>query len=103
MLPDRRCTIKFDYPELSAGRKTWWLVIDDGEVDLCAVDPGYDVDLYVRSSLRSMTSIWMGVSTLKTEIEAGNVTLTGDKAVARSMHGWLGLSVFAREKSRVAS
>jgi DNA-binding HxlR family transcriptional regulator len=44
MLPDRRCTIKFDYPELSAGRKTWWLVIDDGEVDLCAVDPGYDVD-----------------------------------------------------------
>ena len=102
-LPDRRCTVKFVYPELSAGRKSWWLVIEGGEVDLCSVDPGYDVDLYVRSSLRSMTAVWMGVSTLKAEIETGNIALTGDKAIARSMHGWLGLSPFAKEKSRVAS
>ena len=103
LLPDRRCTVRFVYPKLSTGRKLWWLVIDSGEVDLCSVDPGYEVDLYVRSSLRSMTAVWMGVSTLKAEIEAGNIALTGDKAVARSMHGWLGLSPFAKEKSRVAS
>ena len=24
-LPDRRCTVQFLYPELSAGRKLWWL------------------------------------------------------------------------------
>jgi DNA-binding HxlR family transcriptional regulator len=102
-LPDRRCTVKFVYPELSMGRKTWWLVIDDGNVDLCAVDPGYDIDLYVRSSLRSMTAVWMGYSTLKAEIDAGHIVLTGDKAVARSMHGWLGLSPLANEKSRLAS
>jgi DNA-binding HxlR family transcriptional regulator len=102
VIPDRRCTVKFVYPELSAGRKTWWLVIDGSEVDLCSVDPGYDIDLYVSSSLRSMTSVWMGISTLKAEIEAGNILLTGDQAVARSMHGWLGLSPFAKEK-RVAS
>ena len=102
-LPDRRCTVEFVYPELSAGRKTWWLVIDGGQVDLCSVDPGYEVDLYVRSSLRSMTSVWMGHSTLKAEIDAGNIVLTGDKAIARSMHGWLGLSPFAKEKHRVAS
>lgn len=98
-LPGRRCTLEFVYPELSAGRKLWWLVIDDGEVDLCSVDPGYDVDLYVRSSLRSMTAVWMGHSTLKAEIEAGNIELTGDKAIARSMHGWLGLSPFAKERA----
>ena len=102
-LPRRRCTVKFSYPELRAGQNTWWLVIEDGEVDLCSVDPGYDVELYVHSSLRSMTSVWMGHSTLKAEIEAGNIELTGDKAIARSMHGWLGLSPFAKEKSRIAS
>jgi DNA-binding HxlR family transcriptional regulator len=99
-LPERRCTINFLYPELGPGRKTWWLVIDDGQVDLCSVDPGHDVDLYVRSSLRSMTAVWMGISTLKAEIEAGNIILTGDTAIARSMHEWLGLSPFAKEKRR---
>jgi DNA-binding HxlR family transcriptional regulator len=103
LLPDRRCTVKFSYPELGGSRKSWWIVNEGGEVDLCSVDPGYDIDLYVSSSLHSMTAVWMGVSTLKAEIEAGNITLTGDKAVARSMQQWLGLSPFAAEKSRVAS
>jgi DNA-binding HxlR family transcriptional regulator len=102
-LPDRRCTINFLYPELGPGRKAWWLVIEDGQVDLCGFDPGHEVDLYVRSALRSMTAVWMGVSTLKAEIEAGNITLTGDKAIARSMHEWLGLSPFAKEKKSRAA
>jgi DNA-binding HxlR family transcriptional regulator len=101
--PDRKCTVKFTYPELSAARKSWWIVIDGGTVDLCSVDPGYDVDLYVHGPLRNMTAVWMGVSTLKAEVEAGNIALTGDKALARSMHRWLGLSPFAPEKSRLTS
>jgi DNA-binding HxlR family transcriptional regulator len=100
-LPDRRCTINFSYPELKS-QQSWWLVVD-GAVDLCGVDPGFDVDLYVRSSLRSMTAVWMGLSTLKVEIDAGRIELTGDKAIARSMQDWLGLSPFAKEERRVAS
>jgi DNA-binding HxlR family transcriptional regulator len=98
--PNRKCTVKFTYPELTPARGSWWIVVDDGAVDLCSVDPGYDVDLYVRATLRNMTSVWMGMSTLKAEIEAGKIELTGDKALARSMHNWLGLSPFAGEKSR---
>ena len=101
--PDRKCTVKFIYPELSAARKAWWIVIDGGAVDLCSVDPGYEVDLYVQGPLRNMTAVWMGIVTLKAEIEAGNITLTGDKALARSIHNWLGLSAFATEKNRRAS
>ena len=97
-LPDRRCTVEFIYPEVGSGRRYWWLVIEDGTVDLCGVDPGYDVDLHVRSSLRSMTAVWMGHSTLQREIDAGAIQLIGDKALARRMHEWLGLSSFAKEK-----
>ena len=77
-------------------------MIEDGKVDLCGVDPGYDVDLHVRSSLRSMTAAWMGHSTLQREIDAGAIELIGDRALARHMHEWLGLSSFAKEKQRVA-
>jgi DNA-binding HxlR family transcriptional regulator len=95
-LPPRRCTIKFTYPELSAARQCFWLVIDGGKVDLCSFDPGYEVDLYVQGSLYSMTAVWMGHSTLKSEVAAGNIELTGDKVIINSMSQWLGLSPLAK-------
>ena len=101
-LPSRRCTVKFKYPEVRAGQQLWWLVIDGGKVDLCSVDPGFEVDLDVRSSLRSMTAVWMGLTTLKAEMEAGNIEIDGDKLIARSMHSWLGLSPFAKVERPVA-
>jgi len=99
--PDRRCTVRFHYPDVTVGRNTFWMVVENGEVDLCSVDPGHDVDLFVTGSLRSMTSVWMGLSKLRSEIDDGHIALTGDKAVERSIHEGLGLSPFAKEKPRV--
>ena len=102
-LPPRRCTINFLYPDVQSGKQSWWLVVDDRTVDLCSTNPGFDIDLYVRSSLRSMTSVWMGMTTVQKEIAAGQIELVGDKALAKSMQKWLGLSPFAKEKSRVSA
>lgn len=95
-LPPRRYTIQFLYPELSAKQKCWWIVIENGKVDLCNFDPGYDVDLLVEAALRSMTAIWMGLSTIRQEVEAETLRLEGDKRLARDIQEWLGLSVFAK-------
>jgi DNA-binding HxlR family transcriptional regulator len=101
-LPPRKCTIQFQYPDLPASRQNYWLVIDGAVVDLCAFDPGFEVDLLVRSPLRTMTAIWMGIAKLRGEIDAGNLELDGDPSIADAMHKWLGLSPFAKETSRVA-
>lgn len=101
-LPPRRCTIQFCYPELAPSRRNWWLVVDGGSTDLCAVDPGFEIDLLVTSPLRTMTAVWMGMASLRHEIEAGRVRLDGDPAIARSIQHWLGLSVFASEPRRVS-
>jgi DNA-binding HxlR family transcriptional regulator len=102
-LPPRRCTINFLFPEVPSAKRSWWLVVDAGDVDLCSTNPGFDIDLHVKSSLRSMTAVWMGVSTVRKEIDAGQVELIGDQAIARSIQQWLGLSPFAKEKSRVSA
>ena len=102
-LPPKRCTINVIYPEVPPAKRSWWLVVDEGKVDLCSTNPGFEVDLYVRSSLRSMTSIWMGLSNVQSEIEAGQIELIGDKGLAQSMQQWLGLSPFAKEKKRAAA
>jgi len=100
-LPPRRCTIQFQYPEVPPSRQNWWLVVEAGNVDLCGLDPGYEVDLFVTGSLRSMTAIWMGLSAVRNEVEAGRLELIGDPKIARAMQQWLGLSTFASEHRRV--
>jgi DNA-binding HxlR family transcriptional regulator len=99
-LPPRRCTINFKFPEVTAAKQNYWLVIDEGKVDLCSTDPGFEIDLFVNSSLKSMTSVWMGHTTIRHEIDARQIELIGDKTIAQSMQRWLGLSPFAKEKPR---
>lgn len=101
-LPPRRCTIQFLYPELQSTHRNYWLVVESGDVDLCQTDPGFDIDLLVTSSLKTMTAIWMGLVRLDAEVRAGHVQLEGDPAIRRAMQQWLKLSVFAPVERRVA-
>jgi hypothetical protein len=50
-----------------------------------------------------MTAIWMGVTTVKKEVDCGALDIQGDRAIASAMQEWLGLSPFAKEKSRLAA
>jgi DNA-binding HxlR family transcriptional regulator len=101
-LPKRRTTIQFMYHGLPASKRNWWLVVEPrGEVDLCSIDPGFDVDLYVSTDLRTMTAIWMGLTTV--ERERDKIALTGARDISRSMQTWLGLSPFAVEPKRVSA
>ncbi len=98
-LPKQRTVVQFNYPELAASKRDWWLVIEpQGAVDLCWSDPGFEVDLYVTTDLRTMTAIWMGLTTVAKE--RGRFLMEGNKQIARTMQSWLGLSPFAVETKR---
>lgn len=98
-LPSRRSVIQFLYPALPAAQRRFWLVVDpDDGVDLCKIDPGFEIDLYVSVDLRTMTAIWMGVDTVRAAVASRRMILTGDRQLASSMQTWLGLSPFAKER-----
>jgi DNA-binding HxlR family transcriptional regulator len=98
-MPKKRSVIQFRYPELAAAKRSYWVVIEPGEpVDLCSVDMGFDVDLYVTTDLRTMTAIWMGVDTVTAATAQGRMVQTGDRQLATQMQTWLGLSPFAKER-----
>ncbi|MFL6818152.1 MAG: winged helix-turn-helix transcriptional regulator [Bradyrhizobium sp.] len=98
-MPPARSVIEFVYPELPATQRRWWLIVDpETGVDLCSVDPGFDVDLYVSVDLRTMTAIWMGLDTVRTAVANRRMTLTGKRQLATAMQTWLGLSPFAKER-----
>ena len=96
-----RTVVQFLYPELPPTKSRWWLIIEpEGDVDLCWSDPGFDIDLYATTDLRTMTAIWMGLGTI--ESERDRMELLGDRNVAETMQVWLGLSPFAKQKKLVA-
>lgn len=98
-IPERHCVIQFLYRDLPAKSRRYWLVVTpERAVDLCLIDPGFDVDLYVTTDLRTMTATWMGLMSLTQAQEDGSLELTGDKRLADSMPHWLNLSLFAGQK-----
>jgi hypothetical protein len=64
-------------------------------VDLCLLDPGHDVDLFIRADLKAMTSAWMGWSTLRSEIDANSLVLIGDRKLIAMLDTWMVRSSYA--------
>ena len=102
-MPDRKSNIQFIFTDLPAARRNWWLLVEPGkDADLCSVDPGFDVDLYLSTDLRAMTEIWMGYTTLARAKDAGRLSVTGDRKLETSLKTWLRLSAFAKIEKLVA-
>jgi DNA-binding HxlR family transcriptional regulator len=100
LFPAGRSTVQFSYPEMEESHRDYWLVVTDGAVEVCWVDPGYDVDLWVCCPLKVMTSIWMGYTSLEAEIASGALEVDGDRSLAQTMPAWLGLSPFAAPRGK---
>lgn len=88
-LAERRTVIEFWIRDAPPRRTTYWLVVD-GEVDLCVVDPGQDVDLRVNADLRALTEVWMGDRTMQDARAAGTIEVLGPPALSRRFPAWLG-------------
>lgn len=100
-LPDKRTVVQFVYHDLPSTKRDWWLVIEPaGDVDLCWADPGFEIDLYVSTDLRTMTAIWMGVTDISSELD--RIEFSGSSDLSSTIQTWLGLSPFAVQKKFVA-
>lgn len=53
-LPPGRTVVQFDYSDAPPELRRWWLLIEDDDVDLCQSDPGFEVDLYIATTVRVM-------------------------------------------------
>ena len=102
-MPHRRNTIEVIFSDLKKAQRNWWLIVQPGqEVDLCSVDPGFDVDLYLSTDLRTMTEIWMGYTTIVRAKEQGRLNLTGNRQLEVAVGSWLALSPFAKVEKLAA-
>lgn len=102
-MPRRRSTIQIIYRDLPAAQRNWWLIVEpERDIDLCSVEPGFDVDLYITTDLRTMTEVWMGYSPLQEAIDSEAIVLAGDRDLEETFQIWLGASTYASIEKCVA-
>jgi DNA-binding HxlR family transcriptional regulator len=88
-LPPRRTVIHFRFSGAPAKLRNFWLVFP--EADLCLTDPGFGVDLTVRSDAKVLTAVWVGDRALTSALRSGAIELEGPKQLVRSFPKWFGL------------
>lgn len=94
-LPESRVVVYFNYRDAPKGKRSWWLVLEQREPDLCLTDPGFGVDLTVRTDAVTMAGVWMGDLNLAGAIKSRRIVLEGPRHLKRAFPDWLKLSLFA--------
>lgn len=95
-MPDQQVIVRFTFDDAEPHERDWWLVLGPApESDVCRTDRGFEVDLYLRSTVRAFTEVWMGSVGLNEALRGDRVRLTGPAELQRRLHDWLGLNQFA--------
>lgn len=95
-LPEERVTVRFDYRGVPARqRKTFWLVLQRSDVDVCTKDPGFEVELFIDAELSAFTRVWLGDQTFAQAQLSGSIRLSGERRWTRAFPSWLLLSSLA--------
>jgi DNA-binding HxlR family transcriptional regulator len=93
--PRARTTLAFHLDGVAPKASRWWLVVSDGEADVCDFDPGFEVAGTIQTSLRALTRIWRGdVSWSHAQLD-GSVTVSGPADVRRAIPSWICQSTLA--------
>lgn len=87
-VPDSRVVVHFVFTGAPRGSRRWWLVITADEVDVCDVDPGFEVSVTVTAGLRALTEIWRGERGWPDALRNGAVAVDGPVVLRRSLPDW---------------
>ncbi|MEZ5237423.1 MAG: helix-turn-helix domain-containing protein [Microthrixaceae bacterium] len=80
-----RTVVELHFPDATAGFRRWWLVLGPEGVDVCEADPGFEVDVWVESSLRTFVRAWRGDLEWSDALGPEGVEMRGNPQVRRQL------------------
>lgn len=98
-LPHDRVVIQFDHT--APKRCSFWIVIEQGAASVCLHDPGYEVDAAVTCTTPALGRVFSGVDTWREAVDAGDLQVTGPRALVAAMPRWFLWSPWADDMRSV--
>ena len=93
-----RTVLLFEFGDYTSKYRRWWLVIKQGDVDVCLKDPGHQIELHIFTDVKTLTGIWMGDLSLGQALRERLLTVTGKDDLKKGMPVWLGTNYYADVK-----
>jgi DNA-binding HxlR family transcriptional regulator len=84
----RRVTVQFDFTGVPKAKRRWWIVNHRGSVDLCPTDPGFPVDVYITTDIRTMVHVWVGKLALDKAISSELMEVIGPRQLRDRLATW---------------
>ncbi|MGD8339398.1 MAG: helix-turn-helix domain-containing protein [Gammaproteobacteria bacterium] len=98
-LPAGDTVIQFTFTDLEEGQRQY-IVVHEEKREVCDENPGHEVDVYLRSTLRTLSEIWWGDTGLLAACEDGRLKVGGSVAHTKRLKKWFPVSSFARDNPR---
>ncbi len=95
-----RFVLHFHFPDGPDGKTDHWLVFEKGEIDICYIDPGHEIDVSIEAGVKDFTRVWMGWLPLRKAQEEGRLHVDGPPRLTRDIPAWLGLSSVSHIEKR---
>ena len=92
-LPDGETIICLIFDELPK-HKSWWLIVNNGAVDVCTEDPGKEVDLFIHSSVRTLAEVWEGSLDIRTALYNELIKVHGLRHLINTLPNWFGVCLY---------
>jgi DNA-binding HxlR family transcriptional regulator len=94
LLPEGRMVVRFDFRGIEPGFRVQteiWLVANDGDLDVCWEDPGFQPDAEVRAEITRFARVWLGHEGLGEALRDGSIEIEGPREIVAVLRRLLDL------------
>lgn len=87
-LPEARMVVRFDF-DFRGRRLRMWMLVEDGDVELCAKYPGFEEDLVVAVENPQTFAYWhLGLVDWGAALRSEDIRISGSRELARELPTW---------------
>jgi len=76
---------------------TRYIHVRDEKAQVCDTDLGFEVDVYLTATLKTMTKIWYGELDVRAAVRDDLLKVSGAPVYSRTIGRWLGISSFTTD------
>jgi DNA-binding HxlR family transcriptional regulator len=87
-LPTGRLVVALIFPDERPANRRYWILIEDGDAELCYSDPGDDPSLTVEARSLAFVDWHRGARTWAEVLRSGDIRLSGPAWLRRSFPTW---------------